>query len=156
MANGPDDAAGQASVITGEAASGARAVVFGTSVFFRTHPKGGMSQAARALYWAGPEGDGVRATKAPSRTKLAVQKLGKAKRKVKATVTLVVPGMAPNGTVSLKNRGEVVRTFKVTSADGKRSVKVRLGKGKHVLRAVLQGTAKVESSRSKRVRVTLR
>jgi len=49
---GPDAAAGQASVVVGEAASGAKAVVFGTSVFFRTHPKGGMSQAARALFWA--------------------------------------------------------------------------------------------------------
>ncbi|WP_194408796.1 M14 family zinc carboxypeptidase [Microbacterium cremeum] len=50
--NGPASAAGQASVVSGEAASGARAVVFGTSPFFRTHPKGGMSQAAQAIFWA--------------------------------------------------------------------------------------------------------
>ncbi|WP_203579208.1 M14 family zinc carboxypeptidase [Microbacterium hibisci] len=50
--NGPAAAAGQAAVISGEAASGARAVVFGTSPFFRTHPKGAMSQAANAIFWA--------------------------------------------------------------------------------------------------------
>ncbi|GAA1976756.1 M14 family zinc carboxypeptidase [Isoptericola halotolerans] len=51
-ANGPVAAAGQAAVISGESASGARAVVFGTSPFFRTHPKGPMSQAASAIFWA--------------------------------------------------------------------------------------------------------
>lgn len=50
--DGPDDAAGQAAVVSGEAGSGARAVVFGTSAFFRTHPKGGMSQAAQAIFWS--------------------------------------------------------------------------------------------------------
>lgn len=50
--DGPASAAGQAAAISGEAESGARAFVFGTSVFFRTHPKGGLSQAARALFWA--------------------------------------------------------------------------------------------------------
>lgn len=51
-ANGPAAAAGQAAVVSGESASGARAVVFGTSPFFRTHPKGAMSQAAHAIFWA--------------------------------------------------------------------------------------------------------
>ncbi|MDN4173267.1 M14 family metallopeptidase [Nocardioides sp. SOB77] len=56
--NGPAQAAGQASVVSSEnPTTGAKALVFGTSVFFRTHPKGGLSQAARALFWAGPEGD---------------------------------------------------------------------------------------------------
>jgi hypothetical protein len=50
--NGPASATGQAAVISGEAESGARAVVFGTSPFFRTHPKGAMSQAAQAIFWA--------------------------------------------------------------------------------------------------------
>ena len=50
--NGPAAAAGQAAVISGESASGSRAVVFGTSPFFRTHPKGAMSQAAQAIFWA--------------------------------------------------------------------------------------------------------
>ena len=49
---GPDAAAGQAAVVSGETATGARAVVFGTTPFFRTHPKGGMSQVATAMFWA--------------------------------------------------------------------------------------------------------
>jgi hypothetical protein len=56
---GPDDVAGLASVISGTGPSGSRAVVFGTSVFFRVHPKGGMSQAARAMFWAAPAASAV-------------------------------------------------------------------------------------------------
>ncbi|MGD8201972.1 M14 family zinc carboxypeptidase [Ornithinimicrobium sp. W1679] len=52
--NGPDAAAGQASVISGRTAQGS-AVVFGTSPLFRTHPKGGLSQVAQAVVWAAPE-----------------------------------------------------------------------------------------------------
>jgi hypothetical protein len=52
---GPLGAGGNASVISGEVASGAKAMVFGTSVFFRTHPKGGQSQAATGLLWAVPD-----------------------------------------------------------------------------------------------------
>ena len=51
---GPQGVDGLASVIAGEGAA-ARAVVFGTSVVFRTHTRGQMGQAARALFWAGPE-----------------------------------------------------------------------------------------------------
>jgi len=45
-------AAGKPSVVSGEAASGAKGLVFGTSVFFRTHPKGGLGQAAQAIVWS--------------------------------------------------------------------------------------------------------
>ncbi|MBC2959650.1 M14 family metallopeptidase [Nocardioides deserti] len=56
--NGPEVAAGKASVVASEhPTTGAKALVFGTSVFFRTHPKGGLSQAGRALLWAGPAGE---------------------------------------------------------------------------------------------------
>ena len=55
---GPESVAGLASVITGTGPLGSRAVVFGTSVFFRVHPKGGMSQAARAMFWAAPAASG--------------------------------------------------------------------------------------------------
>ncbi|GAA5156484.1 hypothetical protein GCM10023340_44490 [Nocardioides marinquilinus] len=61
LPNGPADAAGRASVISNEYASGARTVVFGTSVFYRNHPKGLIGQAGRAIYWAGPEGPEVAA-----------------------------------------------------------------------------------------------
>lgn len=59
VSNGPEDAAGKPAVVSAEAASGARAFVFGTSVFYRTHVKAGATQAARALFWAAPEGTGV-------------------------------------------------------------------------------------------------
>jgi len=50
-ANGPDQAAGQASVVSGTTARGGRAVLFGTEPLFRAHPKGLYAQFARALYW---------------------------------------------------------------------------------------------------------
>lgn len=50
--NGPASAAGNAAVVSGESATGSRAVVFGVSPFFRTHPKGAMTQAAQAIFWA--------------------------------------------------------------------------------------------------------
>jgi hypothetical protein len=42
---------GQAAAVSGKVGH-ARAFVFGTSVFFRTHPRGGLSQAATAIHWA--------------------------------------------------------------------------------------------------------
>ncbi|GGK80664.1 M14 family zinc carboxypeptidase [Ornithinimicrobium pekingense] len=53
--DGPTAAGGNASVISGESADGGRAVVFGTSPTFRTHPKGGQSQIGQAIFWATPE-----------------------------------------------------------------------------------------------------
>ena len=49
--NGPEQAAGQASVISGATARGGKAVMFGTEPLFRAHPKGLYAQFARALYW---------------------------------------------------------------------------------------------------------
>ncbi|MDD9205505.1 hypothetical protein PU560_03355, partial [Georgenia sp. 10Sc9-8] len=54
---GPADAAGQPSVISAEADSGARAVLFGTYPTFRTHPRGMWADVATALFWAGSEGE---------------------------------------------------------------------------------------------------
>jgi hypothetical protein len=48
---GPEQAAGQASVVSGATARGGRAVLFGTEPLFRAHPKGLYAQVARALYW---------------------------------------------------------------------------------------------------------
>ncbi|MGW2092003.1 M14 family zinc carboxypeptidase [Promicromonospora sukumoe] len=50
-AKGPAAADGQVAAVSGERGQ-ARAFVFGTSVFFRTHPRGGLSQAATAIHWA--------------------------------------------------------------------------------------------------------
>lgn len=48
---GRGSAIGQAAAVSGKVGH-ARAFVFGTSVFFRTHPRGGLSQAATAIHWA--------------------------------------------------------------------------------------------------------
>ena len=50
-AGGPDQAAGQAAVVSGAGARGTRAVLFGTEPLFRAHPKGLYAQFARAVYW---------------------------------------------------------------------------------------------------------
>ena len=51
-AGGPEQAAGQASVISGQTSRGGRAVLFGTEPLFRAHPKGLYAEFARALYWS--------------------------------------------------------------------------------------------------------
>jgi hypothetical protein len=48
---GPEQAAGQAAVVSGVTARGGRAVLFGTEPLFRAHPKGLYAQVGRALYW---------------------------------------------------------------------------------------------------------
>jgi hypothetical protein len=50
-AAGPSAVDGQVGAVSGKVGQ-ARAFVFGTSVFFRTHPRGGLSQAATAIHWA--------------------------------------------------------------------------------------------------------
>lgn len=50
-AGGPSAVDGQIAAVSGKVGQ-ARAFVFGTSVFFRTHPRGGLSQAATAIHWA--------------------------------------------------------------------------------------------------------
>nr|WP_246304855.1 M14 family zinc carboxypeptidase [Nocardioides thalensis] len=129
--DGPASAAGKASVVVGEAESGAKAVVFGTSVFFRTHPKGGLSQAARALFWAGPEGDVV---KVPSTTTLKARKV--APRKVRLTVKVTVPGVSGDFRVVVTDKGEVLRRITVPES-GVASVTVKLPRGTHRLKASL-------------------
>ncbi|MFF8844017.1 M14 family zinc carboxypeptidase [Streptomyces sp. NPDC015127] len=46
---GPEDAAGRASVVSGESKAGAPVVLFGTEPMFRAHPKGVFAQIGRAL-----------------------------------------------------------------------------------------------------------
>ena len=46
----PEQAAGQAAVVSGATARGGTAVLFGTEPLFRAHPKGLYAQFARALY----------------------------------------------------------------------------------------------------------
>jgi hypothetical protein len=48
---GPTAAAGQAAVVSGASAKGARVLMFGTEPLFRAHPKGLYAQVASAIYW---------------------------------------------------------------------------------------------------------
>jgi hypothetical protein len=48
---GPTGAAGQAAVVSGVSATGARVLMFGTEPMFRAHPKGLYAQVAAAIYW---------------------------------------------------------------------------------------------------------
>jgi hypothetical protein len=48
---GPTSAAGQAAVVSGVSATGARVLMFGTEPLFRAHPKGLFAQVAAAIYW---------------------------------------------------------------------------------------------------------
>lgn len=57
--NGPAYAAGRASVVSSTLDSGAKAMVFGTSVVFRTHTKGHFSEVATGLYWAAKPSTGA-------------------------------------------------------------------------------------------------
>ncbi|GAA4678727.1 M14 family metallopeptidase [Nocardioides nanhaiensis] len=110
--NGPANAAGNASVIGAESASGVRTVVFGTSVFFRTHPKGGLSQAGRAVFWAGPEGEAVEAPETPSSSTTTLQGPARVTYPASITLTAAVAASAdegtPSGSVQLSYGGEVV------------------------------------------------
>ncbi|WP_313407708.1 M14 family metallopeptidase [Aeromicrobium sp.] len=116
--NGPGSAAGQAAAVSSEIESGARAFVFGTAPFYRTHTKGGQSQAARALFWAAPEGEGV---KAPVATTTSLRVGGSAvyPKAVSATVTVTAAdASAPKGTVEVREGGKVLasRTLNATGS----------------------------------------
>ncbi len=50
---GQHAAAGQAAVVSGTSANGAKVVLFGTEPMFRDHPKGLYAQFARAIFWSG-------------------------------------------------------------------------------------------------------
>ncbi|GAA1042016.1 M14 family zinc carboxypeptidase [Virgisporangium ochraceum] len=49
---GPEQAAGQAAVVSGVSSRGTATVLFGTEPLFRNHPKGTFAQVARASFWA--------------------------------------------------------------------------------------------------------
>jgi hypothetical protein len=109
--NGPAAAAKQPSVVSSQnATTGAKSMVFGTSVFFRTHTKGGMSQAARGLFWAAPAGDAV---VAPNGSSVTIAPLGPVTYPGSAKVTVTTAGAAAtplDGTVDLRVGDTVVAT----------------------------------------------
>lgn len=141
--DGPEAAAGNASVVSSvDEATGAKSMVFGTSVFFRTHPKGGLSQAARALMWAAPAGEAVVApeeeTRGTSTTTLEAE--AKNKRKAVVTVTVEVDDEPGTGTVLVKDKGTKVEVLEIAEGDdGTVTVTLKLGTGRHKLKAVRKG-----------------
>jgi len=122
--NGPDTAAGRPAAVSATAASGAKAFVFGTAPFFRTHTKGGQSQAARALFWAAPEGAGVEAPAATTTT-LRVPSSATYPKAVTATVTVTTSDATagtPRGTVQVREGSKVLATR--TLANGAATIRV--------------------------------
>ncbi len=241
--------------MSAETASGARTVIFGTSVVYRTHPKGGMSQAGRAILWSAPAGDKVmapeeaeataltatsagatypaspefavsaasaagtptgtveiligeavvgeaeltdgvatvtidqqvparytavarfspdseahasatsdpvdfRVKKAVSDVSLELGKIGKIGKKglakVKVTAALEIVGLAPQGTVVIKEGKRTLRSMSIVAEDGTRTVKLRLEKGRHTLRVVHPGTALAKFAKSGKVSFQIR
>ncbi len=120
--NGPANAAGQASVVSNEVASGARSVVFGIAPVYRTHTKGGLSQAARALHWAGPAGPEVVAPEAPpAATSVALSGDSPVTYPddVVLDVTVSSAGGTPTGSVAiLDEAGDEVATADLDGAGG--------------------------------------
>ncbi|MDD9349896.1 M14 family metallopeptidase [Mumia sp.] len=133
--DGPEDAAGQPAVVSAEAESGAKALVFGTSVFFRTHPTGGQSQAARGLFWAAPEGEGVAAPVATSTT-LEVGRARPGSVELEVSVTADDPAAGtPRGVVQVREGRSLLGTARVRR-DGTAALTLRgLRPGTHVLTA---------------------
>ncbi len=113
--NGPAGAAGAASAVSAvDEETGSRTFVFGTSPLFRTHPKGGLSQAARALQWAGPEGEPV---VAPGDSSVVIAPVGRVVYPGDATVEVTTAGddeTPADGTVELLVGDEVVASGATT------------------------------------------
>ena len=120
--NGPLNAAGQAAAVSASLPSGAKAFVFGTSPVYRTHTKGGMSDAARALFWAASDSDGA---EAPIATTTALKVPAKAiyPKAVTATVTVKAAEGTAAGTVQVREGGKVLATR--TLANGSATVSVK-------------------------------
>jgi hypothetical protein len=156
-ANGPANAAGQASAVSATAPSGAKAFVFGTSVFFRTHTKALMSQAARAIFWAAPSGAEVVAPGASSVTVAPVSPVAYPRAAtVKATVAVGEGSTGSAGTVDLLLGDEVLASAQ--TVEGAATLKVAgLEPGTTSVVARFTPTSPtLESSTSEPVSITVR
>lgn len=142
--NGPESAGGQASVVSSEnAETGARSLVFGTSVFFRNHPKGGLSQAARGIFWAAPAGEPIAAPKPkPSQVtvKLSKSSTGYGQPNT-ATITVTSAGAAATGKVKVSVDGKAVKTASLSkTGTAKVSLPAGTKPGTHTVRAEYLGS----------------
>lgn len=133
--DGPATAAGRAAAVSASTPAGANTFVFGTAPFFRTHTKGGQSQAARAIFWAAPEGQGVPAPVSTTTT-LQVQGSATYPAVVNAKVTVTATSGNPKGSVEVREGSRVLAT-RALGATGSVTVPVRgLKPGSNALRAV--------------------
>jgi hypothetical protein len=154
--NGPANAAGQASAVSASKPSGAKAFVFGTSVFFRTHTKALMSQAARAIFWAAPSGTEV---VAPGESAVTVAPVAPVTYPRAAMVNVAVSvgeGAGSEGTVDLLRGDEVLTSAEVV--DGAATLKVPgLEPGAtSVVARFTSASPTVKSSTSEPVTITVR
>ncbi|MTB88571.1 Ig-like domain repeat protein [Aeromicrobium senzhongii] len=146
--DGPASAAGRAAAVSASTPEGTNAFIFGTAPFFRTHTKGGQSQAARAIFWAAPEG---RRVPAPISTTTTLKVPGSVTypRSINARVTVRAARGTPEGRVEIREGSRVLATRDL-GPSGSVTVRVaRLRPGSHALRAVFvptEGTAFLNST----------
>ncbi|GAA2242740.1 hypothetical protein GCM10010401_14580 [Rarobacter faecitabidus] len=115
--NGPETAAGRASVVSSTVSSGAKALVFGTSVTFRVHPRGHFSEVATGLYWAATAAtSGVLAAPAATTTTLSLGTNSAAYGDaVSATVKVAGSSSSRAGSVKILSGSNVIATAAVNS-----------------------------------------
>lgn len=145
--DGPENAAGKASVISGANASGGKAIVFGTSVVFRNHPKGGLSQAARGLFWAAPEGPEV---VAPATVSVKPAKATTSYGQANSVTASVTGGSVPAaGTVEFSVDGKKLKSVKLTGGKAKVDLDPKMNAGKRVVTAKYLGSETVKAGSAK-------
>ncbi|MEE3128155.1 MAG: M14 family metallopeptidase [Actinomycetota bacterium] len=157
---GPEDTAGRAASVWATDEDGSRALVFGTSLLFRHHPKAGLGDVGRALYWAGPEGEKV---VAPAEPVVTTTMLTPASSRVEYGDDVVLdvevaPASgedAPAGTVVVTDdRDRTVGT--ATLSDGTATVRVGgVTPGERTYTASYEPTSLHEASTSTTVPVTI-
>ena len=115
----PTGAGGRASVVSSTLASGAKVLLFGTSVTFRAHPRGHFSEIATGLYWAaGASTEPALAVPTATSTTLTPSAtdsvFGNA---LSATVKVTTTGSSPSraGTVEILSGDDVIASGTVNS-----------------------------------------
>ena len=116
--NGPLYAAGRASVVSSTLDSGAKSMVFGTSVVFRTHTKGHFSEVATGLYWAAKPSTGAKvAVPVATTTTLELSKatavFGSTGASAVVKVTSATPVDSVSGSVEILSGSTVIATTSV-------------------------------------------
>ena len=158
-AGGPEETAGRAASVWATDEDGSRALVFGTSLLFRHHPKAGLGDVGRALYWAGPEGEKVEAPPEPVGTTttltVASSRVEYGDDVVLGVEVTPVSGEDATGTVVVTDdRDRTVGT--ATLSDGVATVRVSgVAPGEREYTASYEPTSLHQASTSTTVAVTI-